>query len=225
MKRRYPDCGWSTANGLVTADRESLDDWLAPFAPECDAVDFIEAIETFKPDALIGATGVPGTFTEEAVRLMARLNERPLIFALSNPTAHAECTAEQAYVWSEGRAVFASGSSFSPVEFEGTTFHPGQANNAYIFPGIGLGVSVSGAARVTESMFLAASDALASSVTEKSIKIGAVFRPLSQIRPVRKVGARKAVCEVAAKEGFVEQPLDDATVAGAIADAMYEPRY
>ncbi|MDZ7768794.1 MAG: malic enzyme-like NAD(P)-binding protein [Woeseiaceae bacterium] len=88
------------------------------------------------------------------------------IFALSNPTAHAECTAEQAYAWSEGRAIFASGSSFRPVEFDGKTFHPGQANNAYIFPGIGLGISVSALTRVTEPMFLAAADALAGSVAK-----------------------------------------------------------
>jgi len=211
-------------DGLVTADRKGLDDWLAPFAPESESMDFIEAIEAFEPDVLIGATGVPGTFTEEAVRAMARLNERPVIFALSNPTAHAECTAEQAYAWSEGRAIFASGSSFSPVELEGKTFHPGQANNAYIFPGIGLGISVSGATRVTEFMFLAAAEALAGSVREESLKCGTLFPPLSEIRSVSQRIA-ESVCEVAEREDLVEESAEKKTAADAIASAMYEPCY
>ena len=211
-------------DGLVTADREGLGDWLAPFAPECEAMDFIEAIEAFEPDALIGATGVSGTFTEEAVRTMARINERPVIFALSNPTAHAECTAEQAYAWSEGRAIFASGSSFEPVELEGKTFRPGQANNAYIFPGIGLGISVSAASRVTEPMFLAAAEALADSVGEESLEAGTLFPPLSEIRSVSQRIAR-SVCEMAAREGVAEESVDETAPADAVADAMYEPRY
>ena len=211
-------------NGLVTADREGLHDWLAPFAPECEAMDFLEAIETFQPDVLIGATGVPGTFTEEAVRTMARINERPVIFALSNPTAQAECTAEQAYAWSEGRGIFASGSAFEPVEYEGRSFHPGQANNAYIFPGIGLGIGVSGAARVSESMFLAAAEALAGSVREESLKSGTLFPPLSEIRSVSRSIAT-SVCEVGEREGLLGECGEKRMTADVIADAMYEPRY
>ena len=211
-------------DGLVTADREDLDDWLAPFAPECEPMDFIQAIESFEPDVLIGATGVSGTFTEEAVRAMASVNQRPAIFALSNPTTHAECTAEQAYAWSEGRAIFASGSSFEPVEYDGTTFYPGQANNAYIFPGIGLGVSVSAATRVTEAMFLAAARALTDSVDEASLEAGTLFPPLSEIRSVS-VRIAQSVCEVAVREGLTEEWFEGSHPTDAFVGALYDPRY
>jgi len=210
-------------DGLVTADRDDLDDWLAPFAPACDSVDFIKAIDSFKPDVLIGATGVPGTFTAEAVRKMARINDRPVIFALSNPTSQAECTAEQAYHWSEGRAIFASGSPFGPVKLGRKLLRPGQANNAYIFPGLGLGVTVSGASRITDSMFLAAADAVAARVSEDSLEAGTIFPPLTEIRGVSQAIA-KEVCKVAAREGLATaEPGDD--IAKRIAAAMYEPRY
>jgi len=210
-------------DGLVTADRDNLDDWLAPFAPDCDSMDFVSAIEAFEPDALIGATGVPGTFTANAVRKMARINERPIIFALSNPTSQAECTAEQAYHWSEGRAIFASGSPFDPVKLRNKTFRPGQANNAYIFPGLGLGIGVSGAARVTDAMFLAAADALAACVSEDSLKAGTLFPPLTEIRRVSQA-IGEAVCTVAAREGLATADLGG-DIAERIAAAMYEPRY
>ena len=211
-------------DGLVTTAREGLDDWLAPFAADCAPMDFIAAIENFKPDILIGATGVSGTFTEDVVRAMTRLNDRPVIFALSNPIAHAECTAEQAYTWSEGRAIFASGSSFSPVNFDGKTFYPGQANNAYIFPGIGLGINVCEATRVTESMFLVAAKALADSVCEESLNNGTLFPPLSEIRAVsRKIA--EAVCEVAETEKLVNKSAGKRITSDTIASAMYEPDY
>jgi len=235
LARAFEACGLSReqavarirlvdSTGLVTADRENLDAWIRPFAPDCEAMGPVEAIDNFEPDALIGATGVPGTFTEQAVRSMARFNDRPVIFALSNPTAHAECTAEQAYLWSGGRALFASGSLFEPVEFEGKTLYPGQANNAYIFPGIGLGVSVSGARRVTESMFLAAASALAGSVSEESLESGTLFPPLSEIRAVSQTIAQ-AVCEIAAREGLLDKTGEQTFTAQAIADAMYSPHY
>ena len=210
-------------DGLVTADRDDLDDWLAPFAPDCESMDFVSAIQAFEPDALIGATGVPGTFTAEAVRKMARINDRPVIFALSNPTSQAECTAEQAYHWSEGRAIFASGSPFDPVKLGNKTLRPGQANNAYIFPGLGLGVGVSGAARITDAMFLAAADALAACVSEDSLKAGTLFPPLTEIRRVSQAIA-EGVCRVAKRDGLLEEPLGD-DLADRIARAMYDPRY
>ena len=208
--------------GLVTADREGLGDWLAPFAPDCESTDFVATIKDFKPDALIGATGVAGTFTEQAVRAMAEIHERPLIFALSNPTANAECTAEQAYQWSEGRAIFASGSPFDPIEYEGKTLRPGQANNAYIFPGIGLGVNMSGATRVTEPMFLGAADALAASVSKASLQAGTLFPPLDEIRKVSQHIAQ-SVFEIAVRDNLTEHTQTPET--SEISDAMYDPDY
>lgn len=208
--------------GLVTAERDDLGDWLAPFAPDCEATDLIETIEQFQPHALIGATGVAGTFTEQAVRAMASVNERPLIFALSNPTANAECTAEQAYEWSDGRAIFASGSPFAPVEIADKTFRPGQANNAYIFPGIGLGITLARASRVSESMFLAAADALAASVSQSSLEAGTLFPPLDEILSVS-IAIAQAVHEIAIRDKLSD--TDAVPTATAIAEAMYDPSY
>ena len=135
----------------------------------------LEAVKELQPTAIIGVSGQPQTFTQEIVEEMARLNEQPIIFALSNPTSKAECTAEQAYGWSDGRAIYASGSPFDPVTMaDGRTFVPGQGNNSYIFPGVGLGVTTVGARRVTDGMFLAAAKALAAQVT-KRIWHSAVF--------------------------------------------------
>jgi malate dehydrogenase (oxaloacetate-decarboxylating)(NADP+) len=210
-------------DGLVTADRKGLDDWLAPFAPARESLDFMSAIEALQPDALIGATGVAGTFTSEAVGKMASINDQPIIFALSNPTANAECTAEQAYKWSDGKAIFASGSLFEPVQFGKQTFRPGQANNAYIFPGIGLGVEVCAAKRVSDSMFLAAADSLAACVSEESLKAGTLFPPLTELRTVSRRIAQ-AVCEVAVAEGLAQEPLGE-NVSEIIVERMYDPQY
>ena len=210
-------------DGLVTTRRNDLDDWLAPFATKGEALDLVTAIEDFAPDALIGATGVPGTFTAEAVQKMARVKDRPIIFALSNPTSQAECTAEQAYKWTNGRAIFASGSPFKPVDLGHGVFRPGQANNAYIFPGLGLGVGVSEACRITDSMFLAAADALAGCVDKDSLDAGTLFPPLTAIRSVSQAIA-EAVVKVAQRENLAEADLDD-DIAGRVEAAMYDPHY
>ena len=210
-------------DGLVTTDRDGLDDWLAPFAQPRPACDLTGAIEALQPHALIGATGVAGAFTETSIRAMAAVNERPVIFALSNPTANAECTAEQAYRWSGGRALFASGSQFAPVHLDGRTHRPGQANNAHIFPGIGLGVTVSGADRIPDSMFLAAADALAAAVPEASLDSGTLFPPLTRIRQVS-AHIAQAVYGIAIEEGLAPPRSRDA-IAEAVASAMYEPDY
>jgi malate dehydrogenase (oxaloacetate-decarboxylating)(NADP+) len=126
------------SKGLVVAGRTDLAQHKLGYAHEHPPMDLISAIKELRPSALIGATGAAGTFTQDVLRSMADISERPIVFALSNPTANAECTAEEAYRWTDGRAVFASGSPFDPVEFDGNTFVPGQSNNAYIFPGDGL---------------------------------------------------------------------------------------
>ena len=126
-------------NGLVVKSRTDLMEHNLPYAHDHAPLDFLQAIDAIRPHVLIGATGAPGTFTRAVVEKMSALNERPVIFALSNPTSKAECTAEQAYDWSQGRAVFTSGSPFDTVTFRGKELRPGQGNNAYVFPGIGLG--------------------------------------------------------------------------------------
>jgi malate dehydrogenase (oxaloacetate-decarboxylating)(NADP+) len=154
---------------------------------------------------------------------MARFNDRPIVFALSNPTSKAECTAEQAYVWTEGRAVFASGSPFAPVTFEGKTYVPGQSNNAYIFPGVGLGVIACGARLVTDEMFFAAAKALAQQVSEADLVQGLIYPPLTAIREVSAAIA-VAVAQVAYQRGLAAQPRPDDLQAH-IEAQMYEPCY
>uniref|UniRef100_A0A0D9YEC7 Malic enzyme n=1 Tax=Oryza glumipatula TaxID=40148 RepID=A0A0D9YEC7_9ORYZ len=146
------------SKGLIVSSRkETLQHFKKPWAHEHEPVgNLLDAVKTIKPTVLIGTSGKGQTFTQEVVEAISSFNERPVIFALSNPTSQSECTAEQAYTWSKGRAVFASGSPFDPVEYDGKIHMPGQANNAYIFPGFGLGVVMSGAIRVHDDMLLAA---------------------------------------------------------------------
>ena len=172
---------------------------------------------------LIGVSGMPATFTEPVVRAMARLNPHPVIFALSNPTSKAECTAEQAYTWSDGRAIFASGSPFPDVTFQGRTFKPGQGNNSYIFPGVGLGVIVSQANRVTDEMFFVAAKVLASLVTEQDLATGRIFPDLQRIREVSAAIAT-AVAKVAFQRGLTDM-LCPEDLPARVRAQMYEPTY
>ena len=210
-------------NGLVTTTSHNVKARIKPFTQDHAACSFVDAIGAIKPDVLIGATGVAGTFTEAIVRKMAAVNERPVIIALSNPTSHTECTAEQAYQWSDGRVIFASGSPFDAVHYGDTVFKPAQGNNAYIFPGIGLGVFVSAARLVTQSMFLAAAEVLASTVTEQEIQKGAVYPALTRVRDVS-LAIAIAVCRVAMTEGLAEKDLPQ-DLNGYIKSLMYEPDY
>jgi malate dehydrogenase (oxaloacetate-decarboxylating)(NADP+) len=211
------------SKGLVTAGREKIEDNKKPFAQDHAPASLLDAINDLKPTVLIGATGTPNTFTKEVIEAMTAINAKPVIFALSNPTSQAECTAQQAYEWSKGKAVFASGSPFAPVTLDGQTFHPGQGNNAYIFPGLGLGVTLSEATKITDGMFLAAAKTLAGMVTDDDIKKGALYPPLKDIRKASAAIA-KSVIEVAGDEnvaGVPQQPNLEAF----IARAMYDPCY
>ncbi|KAK4422260.1 NADP-dependent malic enzyme [Sesamum alatum] len=174
------------SKGLIVSSRkESLQHFKKPWAHEHEPVkELLGAVKAIKPTVLIGTSGVGKTFTKEVVEAMASFNEKPLILALSNPTSQSECTAEEAYTWSEGRAIFASGSPFDPVEFNGKVFVPGQANNAYIFPGFGLGLIMSGTIRVHDDMLLAASEALAAQVTEENYAKGLIYPPFTNIRKI-----------------------------------------
>ncbi|VAH73482.1 unnamed protein product [Triticum turgidum subsp. durum] len=178
------------SKGLIVSSRKnSLQPFKTSWAHEREPVTtLLDAIKSIRPTVLIGTSGVGRAFTKEVIEAMASFNERPVIFSLSNPTSHSECTAEEAYKWTKGRAVFASGSPFDPVEYDGKIHVPGQANNAYIFPGFGLGVVISGAIRVHEDMLLAAckclpftnirkiSALIAASVAAKAYELGLATR-------------------------------------------------
>mgnify|MGYP000014669371 FL=1 len=209
--------------GLVVSSSENIKPQVKRFAHDYPACSFLAAIGSVKPDVLIGATGVAGTFNEDIVRQMAMVNERPVIIALSNPTSHTECTAQQAYEWSDGRAVFASGSPFDAVSYGGETFKPAQGNNAYIFPGVGLGVQASAARLVTQKMFLAAAETLANAVSQQEIETGAVYPSLTRIREVSH-GIAVAVCRAAMNEGLAEEALPD-DLDSYVSDLMYDPDY
>ena len=209
--------------GLVVQSRTDLMDHNLPYAHDHPPADFIQSIKKIKPHILIGATGFPGTFTQEAIELMAEFNERPAIFALSNPTSRAECSAEQAYLWTHGRAIFSSGSPFDEVKLNEKKFRPGQGNNAYIFPGIGLGAVACEASRITEDMFLVAAQTLAKLVSEKDLSKGSIYPPLSNIRAVS-LEIAVAVAEKAYQQGITcsQKPDNLRTV---IENYMYDPNY
>ena len=169
-------------NGLLVASRTDLADFQKPFAQDRVPVStFVEAIKALRPTGIIGVSTVPKLFTREVIEAMAEINERPIIFPYSNPTSRSECTAEEAYRWSSGRAVFASGSPFPPVEIAGHRFVPGQGNNVYIFPAMGMAVFATEATRVTEEMFIVAAKAVAEQVTEEDLSLGLIYPPQSQI--------------------------------------------
>ncbi len=217
-------CWFVDSQGLLVAGRETIAPHKQRYAREQPPIkDFLEAVNTLKPTAILGLSGQPGTFTQEIIEAMAEINERPIIFALSNPTSKAECTAEQAYGWTNGRAVFASGSPFDPVKLGNRTFVPGQGNNAYIFPGVGLGIIVSRSREVTDEMFLAAAHSLASQVTDSDLERGRVYPPLSQIRKVSALIALE-VAKIAWAEGLAgrEEPED---ILADIREHMYLPVY
>jgi malate dehydrogenase (oxaloacetate-decarboxylating)(NADP+) len=212
------------STGLVCKSRTDLAVHKKPFAHDHPFIgSLLEAVEKLQPTCLIGVSGTPQTFTKPVVESMARLNKRPVIFALSNPTSKAECTAEQCYAWTEGRALFASGSPFDPVELNGKRHVSGQGNNAYIFPGMGLGAIVCEATRFTDEMFSRAALALAEQVTEADLATGCLYPPLQQIRKVS-AHIAVAVAEVAYDEGLALKPRPD-DLLQAMKDAMYNPAY
>lgn len=210
-------------NGLIVSGRGDLMPHNMPYAHQGPQLEFIEAIREIKPHILIGATGAPGTFDQDVVQAMCDVNERPVIFALSNPTSRAECTAEQAYSWSQGQAFFSSGSPFGPVEYGTKTLRPGQGNNAYIFPGVGLGVVASGATRITDAMFLIAAKTLADMVSDQDLTDGALYPALTNIRAVSLAIAVK-VAEEAQRSGLATEDMPD-DLEAAIAASMYDPVY
>ncbi len=218
-------CWFVDSQGLVVRGRPGrLAEHKEPYAHEhAPLATLADAVEALHPTVLIGVSGQARSFTREIVSRMAALNQRPIIFALSNPTSKAECTAEEAYQWTDGRAVFASGSPFPPVPIGGRTLVPGQGNNVYIFPGVGLGALVCEAGRITDGMFLTAARTLASQVGEEDLALGRVYPALSKIREVS-VKIATAVADEAHCRGLAGRPRPDDLEAD-IRARMFVPVY
>jgi malate dehydrogenase (oxaloacetate-decarboxylating)(NADP+) len=217
-------CWMVDSKGLVVAGRTDLAEHKKAYAHAHEPVaDFLGAVKSLKPTAIIGVGATPGLFTREVVEEMTRLNERPIVFALSNPTSKSECTAAQAYEWSGGKALFASGSPFAPVDFEGKHFVPRQGNNSYIFPGVGLGVVSVRSTRVTDEMFMAAARTLAEHTSDADLAQGSLYPPLNGVRAVS-AHIAAAVAEIAYRDGYatLERPDDLLEFMRA---QMYDPRY
>jgi malate dehydrogenase (oxaloacetate-decarboxylating)(NADP+) len=212
------------SRGLVVQGRGELAEHKLPYAHAHAPIgEFVAAIRALKPTAIIGVAAVGGTFTREVLETMAELNARPIIFALSNPTSKSECTAEEAYHHTGGRALFACGSPYPPVQLDGKTFVPRQGNNSYIFPGVGLGAVASGARRITDEMFMSAALTLAGLVTPADLAQGSLYPELPRIREVSAQIAA-GVAEVAYERGLSAEKAP-ADVLACIRSQMYEPHY
>lgn len=220
----YKRCWMFDVNGLLVKSRTDIADHQKPFAHESEpSKDFAETILKIKPTAIIGVSTVGGAFTQQVIENMSSINERPIIFPYSNPTSHSECTAEQAYTWSKGRAIFASGSPFAPVNYNGKTFTPGQGNNVFIFPALGLAIYATEAKRVTDEMLLTASEAVAEQISEKDFSNGLIYPPIKNIRDVSiNVGVK--VAEEIFRSGLagIKHPKN---IRKFIKSKMYEPVY
>jgi malic enzyme len=232
-----PDLVRAIANldhlGLLVDDRPLEDEhkrdfaWPTSLAAACGLGpgrrDLLAVVGAVKPTVLIGTSGEPGTFTEEVIREMARHVPRPLVFPMSNPTSKSEARPADVIAWTGGRALVATGSPFDPVAWDGRTITIGQGNNVFVFPGVGLGVLVSEAREVTDSLFAAAAERLAEEVRPEDLAAGSLFPP---VREIRRVTARiaEAVAREARERG-VGRALSDEELARAVAEAMWEPAY
>jgi malate dehydrogenase (oxaloacetate-decarboxylating)(NADP+) len=216
---------WLTdSRGLVVKSRAGLTEHKLRYAHDHAPLgDFLTAIRTLKPTAIIGVAAVGGAFTPEVLQAMAEINQRPIVFALSNPTSKAECSAEEAYRHTGGRALFACGSPYDPVTLDGKTFVPRQGNNSYIFPGVGLGAIASASRLVTDEMFMAAAHTLAYLVNQDDLQQGSLYPALPRIREVS-AHIAAAVAEVAYKRGLATAPKPNDLMAF-IESQMYDPRY
>ena len=211
-------------NGLLEDTRKDLVDFQKPYAHKHAATrDFVAAIEDIKPTTIIGVSTVGGTFTQKVIEAMSRVNERPVVLALSNPTDHAECTPEQAYTWSKGKAIYAAGVQFPPVHYQGQTFLPGQANNFYIFPAVGMAIFATQASRVTDEMFIEAARAVANQVPSDLLKQGLLYPLQSNILETEiQTAARVANLVFDSGLARVSRPND---VVAFIRQHVYRPEY
>jgi malate dehydrogenase (oxaloacetate-decarboxylating)(NADP+) len=211
-------------NGLLESTRKDLVDFQKPYAHQHPPTrDFVAAIESIKPTTIIGVSTIGGAFNQRVVETMSRINERPVILALSNPTEHAECTAEQAYTWSKGKAIYAAGVQFPPVHYNGQTFLPGQANNFYIFPAVGMAIFATEAKRVTDEMFIEAGQAVADQVPPALLNQGLLY-PLQANILETEIQTAARVAKLAFDSGLarVERPAD---MVSFIRRHVYKPEY
>ena len=211
-------------HGLVTSDRSDLTDFQKPFSHEhLGVTSFVAAIESIKPTAIVGVSTMPKLFNQAVIEAMSRVNARPIVFPYSNPTSRSECTAQEAYTWSKGQAIFASGSPFDPVTLGGKIYVPGQGNNVYIFPAIGLAVLATEASRVTQEMFIRAAQAVAEQVTQEQLDTGLIYPPQSHILEAS-LHAATRVAELIFERGLarVPQPAD---IAAHVRSYAYSPVY
>ena len=211
-------------NGLLEDTRKDLVDFQKPYAHKHAATrDFVAAIEDIKPTTIIGVSTVGGTFTQQVIEAMSRVNERPVVLALSNPTDHAECTPEQAYTWSKGKAIYAAGVQFPPVHYQGQTFLPGQANNFYIFPAVGMAIFATQASRVTDEMFIEAARAVADQVPSDLLKQGLLY-PLQSNILETEIQTAARVANLVFDSGLARVPRPNDLVAF-IRQHVYRPEY
>jgi malate dehydrogenase (oxaloacetate-decarboxylating)(NADP+) len=211
-------------NGLLESGRKDLVDFQKPYAHDhAPTRDFVAAIESIKPTTIIGVSTIGGAFTQKVVETMSRINARPVILALSNPTEHAECTAEQAYTWSKGKAIYAAGVQFAPVHYNGKTFLPGQANNFYIFPAVGMAIFATQAKRVTDEMFIEAGQAVADQVPSELLNQGLLY-PLQSNILEAEIQTAARVSKLVFDSGLaqVERPTD---MVAFIREHVYKPEY
>ena len=224
QKEARSRCWFVDSKGLVVKSRSDLSEHKLLYAHDYEYLrDFLSAVKSLRPTVIIGASGQPSIFTRSVLEAMADYNDRPIVFAMSNPTSKAECTAEEAYTWTEGRAIFASGSPFAPVTFNGKTYMAGQANNAYAFPGMGLGIIACDATFVIDEMFFVAAKALANAVSEADLTQGRIYPPLTKIKEASTAIAT-AVAEVAYNQGIARKPKPD-DLPAFIKSQIYEPKY
>jgi malate dehydrogenase (oxaloacetate-decarboxylating)(NADP+) len=211
-------------NGLIEAKRSDIFDFQKPYAHSLKPTkEFVQAIHLFKPTAIIGVSTIGGAFTREVIETMARLNERPILFALSNPTEHAECTPEQAYHYSNGKAIYAAGVQFAPVSYQGKHFYPGQANNFYIFPAIGMAVYATQAKRINDALFIEAAHAIADEVLPDQLVQGCLYPLQSTILSVE-LRAAERIAKNIFDQNLARVPRP-ATFREWIAQHTYRPEY
>jgi malate dehydrogenase (oxaloacetate-decarboxylating)(NADP+) len=211
-------------NGLLETTRTDLVDFQKPYAHKhAPTRDFVAAIESIKPTTIIGVSTIGGAFTQKVIESLSRINERPVVLALSNPTEKAECTPEQAYTWSKGKAIYAAGVQFPPVQVNGKTYLSGQANNFYIFPAIGMAIFATQASRVTDEMFIEAAGAVADQVPSDLLKQGLLYPLQSNILETEiQTAARVAKLVFDAGLARVERPND---MVAFIRQHVYKPEY
>jgi malate dehydrogenase (oxaloacetate-decarboxylating)(NADP+) len=223
-KEAYQRIWMFDIKGLLIKSRTDLAEHQKAFAHESQpSNDFARAILDIKPTAIIGVSTVGGAFNQQVIENMSIVNEKPVIFPYSNPLSNSECTAEQAYTWSKGKAIFASGSPFAPVTYNGKIYTPGQGNNVYIFPAMGLAVFATEARRVTNEMFITAAEAVAEQVTEEDFGKGLIYPSIDNIVKVSYNVAIK-IADKIFESGLagVEKPRD---IRAFIKNKMYEPKY